>query len=282
MTTKGGEDEFAQLSQSAKRAIVANCSAKREAPQLKETPWFLMKANLAENVKSLLAQLVYDSRRNSEKFAELTAQCLVDLIHKRQRATEIHACFLQEDIEIREHIELHKLSTGPQSSAEIQVLSLSGGDELSVKIGIGREAYTLQGGESIELDNVSLEEEITLEVMSGKTALGKTTYRIAPKEVPSQLLMTKDTLTVKGPLELKGITMMLQTNFKLSMTDRISLLRENLQDLEDKLRLKGEDEHKLDYMMTALDLTLDDDQVFKSSLKKPIAPKDRDCECRLL
>mmetsp|Transcript_5783 Transcript_5783/g.10317 ORF Transcript_5783/g.10317 Transcript_5783/m.10317 type:complete len:283 (+) Transcript_5783:30-878(+) len=282
MTTKGGDDETEQLKQSAKRAIIGNCSAKRDAPQLKEEPWFLQKVNVADNVKSLLTQLVYDSRRNAERFAELTADCLIDAINKRQRATEVHACFLLEDIEIREFIERYKHTTEEETKAEIQILSLSGGDELSVKFFLDRDVYSLRAGEGLELDNVKLNNEVSFEIVSGSTALGKKNYFLAPKDIPSPQLMKNSVITVKAPLELKGVTMMLQTVFKLSIQDRVELLRDNLQDLEDKLRQKDEHELKLGYLMEALDIALDEDQVFRSTLKKPPVAKDRDCECSLL
>jgi hypothetical protein len=282
MTTKGADDEFVHLITSAKKTIFDNCTAKREAPKLKEQPWFLMKLNYAENVKSLLTQLVFDARHSAEHFAALTADCLVDLIRSKQRATEVHACYLLEDIEVREFIEINKQVQSGSTSAEIQVLSLSGGQNLKVKIVLGLEAYSLTAGESMILDNVNLEAGISLEVMMGDQALGKTNYNLAPKSVPNSFLMTKETVTVKGPLEIRGITLMLQTQLTLSMTDRLALLRENLQDLEDKLSLKEAEDHKLSDLMGALDIAVDEDQGFRSMLRKPIPPKDRDCECRLL
>jgi hypothetical protein len=194
----------------------------------------------------------------------------------------VHACYLQENVEVREFIEKNKQVQSDPTSAEIQVLSLSGGENLRVKLVLGKEVYSLTAGESMILDNVNLEAGISLEVMMGDQALGKTNYNLAPQSVPNPLLMTKETVTVKGPLEIRGITLMLQTQLTLSMPDRLELLRDNLQDLEDKLSLKDAEDHKLNDLMGALDIAVDEDQGFRSTLKKPIPPKDRDCECRLL
>jgi hypothetical protein len=282
MTTKGGDDEFAHLHQTAKNAILVNCAAKREVPQLSDEPWFLKKRSIAENAASLLRQLVFDSRRLADEFGTLTSNALVDLIHSKQRATEVHATYLLEDIEIREYIEANKHSKGTRTTAEIQVLSLSGGANLSIKVGVGREVQSLQALESLDLDNVDLDTGVSLEVVSGGVTVGKTNYNLAPQNVPSHDLLRRDQVTVKGTLVIKGITLVLQTHLKLSISDRVALLKDALADVEDKLSLKDNDAYVLIDLMSALDIAFTEEKGFVSTLKKSVPPKDRDCECRLL
>ena len=160
------------------KAIKDSCKFKHPGNKLPKMPWFL-KSCQDEKVESTLAQLLYDSKYQTNDFIDKAAQML--MIHRAEKESQDIrlASLLKENIEIREHLKFLNETTNRtkgevnfvncKSDIENITISFQLGDEyrnLSVgesfkgdiilKNDVEISVYTQSNGDSVKLDEISL------------------------------------------------------------------------------------------------------------------------------